>query len=644
MPKPRTAFWMKCLELSLIIWGAELLFIRVTGDAQPLSETLLTAAIYLAVTGPLVLLSERFVPLPVKPYTTALSVGLPAIYVSAGYPLIKLDSALVALAAVFGLVAAVPLVVTVWRRKRFALPSAWQVVAPVLLSMVITSVIRTGSPPPFSLGGLLLVGAALLSLAPTRRYGAPLALTLLFIVTLVPGRLETGRIRWHSGGRPGTGPDIVLIIVDTLRADIARKMKVYDRIRQDGVEHRRTQSAAPWTLPAIASILTGRTAGEHGAVRSEEKQINPIDDDLATLPEQLSALGYDCFAAVSKNPYILGKFGFDRGFAVYDWAGSFDYESAWLGRYPRVRPAILNAIVDYERRLTGTFLHPILDWLPQHWDSDYVVDRALALAEKRRGDRPLFLLVHLLDPHLPYKHAYKAALPPSIQRQAISLRAGKVRGKKRWHSARGRHWLRNGYTNEVEVADAALMRFLDGLGAPGPRGRVVMLTSDHGEELFDHGGFEHGHTFYQELLHVPLVVSGLPKKNRLGYTKPGRVVGSIDIAPALIEAAGGARARAAKDGYLSESLLYGDPDPERSWAVRRENLKAILQEGEGRLFNLGKDPRERRPLKGVTAKKIDGFRERVVKNAKKRKRKPRKRIEMTPEERRALQELGYLSE
>ena len=137
-------------------------------------------------------------------------------------------------------------------------------------------------------------------------------------------------------------------------------------------------------------------------------------------------------------------------------------------------------------------------------------------------------------------------------------------------------------------------------GPPGPRGRIVVLTSDHGEEFLEHGGLEHGHSFYQEVLAVPLVVSGVAADNRLGTSAASRVVGVTDIAPALLEAAGGPRSPLS-EAYVSQNPIYGPP-PEYSerdpsaWAVREGDWKLIRHGPGPEVYDLAEDPGERSDL------------------------------------------------
>jgi arylsulfatase A-like enzyme len=127
-----------------------------------------------------------------------------------------------------------------------------------------------------------------------------------------------------------------------------------------------------------------------------------------------------------------------------------------------------------------------------------------------------------------------------------------------------------------------------------------VLTSDHGEEFLDHGQFEHGHAFYQEVARIPLVIAA-PNAPRSGRAVEGSPVGLVDIGATLLEHAGlgshplpGQRLGGAVEirPYLSRNLLYGGA-PDDRFAVRRGPWKAIFgPDGAAELYDLTRDPGE----------------------------------------------------
>lgn len=137
--------------------------------------------------------------------------------------------------------------------------------------------------------------------------------------------------------------------------------------------------------------------------------------------------------------------------------------------------------------------------------------------------------------------------------------SGALRNKGENPSAETVSRLEKLYNGEVAYTDSAVGKFLEGLADRGLEDKTaVVLTVDHGEEFLDHGGFEHGHTLYNELLHVPLVIrrpghtgARLPAAGEKSPVRIGQAVRSIDIAPTMCEMGG---IEASKD-FIGESLV-----------------------------------------------------------------------------------------
>jgi arylsulfatase A-like enzyme len=274
------------------------------------------------------------------------------------------------------------------------------------------------------------------------------------------------------------GTPVVVVSIDTLRAD---RLPAYgyrggatpriDALAREGVLFENAYTTCPLTLPAHASLLTGRLPPEHGVRNNLGYALRP--GAHPTLQGLLKARGYATGAAVSA--YVLrGETGMREGFDFYDDVpATVATDSA--GRVQRAGPetvARLRAFVD------------------------------------RSAGRPLFLFLHLYEPHLPYE-------PPEPFRGAA----------------------RHPYDGEIAAADAAVGTFLDALRAAGLYDRaLVVLTSDHGEGLGDHGEDDHGILLYREALHVPLIVR-LPGEARAGR-RVAEPVGLIDVLPTVAQLLG----------------------------------------------------------------------------------------------------------
>jgi arylsulfatase A-like enzyme len=387
---------------------------------------------------------------------------------------------------------------------------------------------------------------------------------------------------WTASTAPPRGPDVVLITVDTLRLDAARELLSF----HGAIE---AQAPAPWTLPSMASIHTGVEPGAHRAMQREPQHFSAIAADVPTLAERFAAAGYDTAASV-ENAFVAPWRGFGRGFARV--------------RYPDGRPALPRAMGGSHASPTGHQILATLGLLPvgaaEGGAQEHLADLR-AFLDERRPDRPLFVWLHLLDAHLPYRHALGADALRWTDRLA-ALRANREQI--------GEHpsddtltALRAAYDHELDVIDAALTDALAAL-PPAPFGRVIALTSDHGEEFGEHEGWEHGHSLHQTLLAVPLVVTrdGASALAPGWGDAPERPASLLDVAPTLLSLAGlprdglaGADLSRAPDAarpLRSGNPLYGELDRA---AVRLGAAKLIASPRAAASYDLRADPSEAQP-------------------------------------------------
>lgn len=272
------------------------------------------------------------------------------------------------------------------------------------------------------------------------------------------------------------GADVLLITVDTLRADslgFAGNAKastpLLDRLAAAGRVFTDAHAHNVVTLPSHTNLLTGLYPFQHG-VRDNSGFV--LDAKVPTLATLLSAAGYQTAAFVGAFP-LDARFGLGRGFATYD------------DGYARgSNPAQFQMA---ERR------------------GDQVVEPALRWWQSQKG-KQRFLWVHLYDPHSPYA-------PPEPF-------AGRFRDQP--------------YLGEIAATDSYLaplvQPFLDGREPPA----LVIFTSDHGEALGEHGELTHGLFAYEATLKVPLVIWG-PKIAPGSDTRPAR---HVDVLPTVLDALG----------------------------------------------------------------------------------------------------------
>jgi choline-sulfatase len=347
-------------------------------------------------------------------------------------------------------------------------------------------------------------------------------------------------------------PDVILVTIDTLRADHVgcygarlAATPVLDGLCREGVRFEQAFTASPITNTSHATILTGLYPSRHGVTDFGV----PLARSHTTLAQHLQKAGYQTAAFIGS--VILDArtlaVGFDRGFDHYE---GFPAAPPGKERWERV-----------ERR------------------AEEVVRRAAAwLTANPRG--PRFVWVHLYDPHDPYE-----APPPFAARFQDSP-----------------------YDGEIAYADQALGRLFAVLRRQGRYDRsLILVLSDHGEGLGEHGEDTHGILLYDSTLHVPLIVR-LPGGARAG-TVVTRQVSTADLLPTVLDVLGlgavsadGSSFRDALDGRSSaDHVVFAETDyPARfGWAplkaVRRDRMKYI-EAPRAELYDLIRDPREMQNL------------------------------------------------
>jgi arylsulfatase A-like enzyme/Flp pilus assembly protein TadD len=349
------------------------------------------------------------------------------------------------------------------------------------------------------------------------------------------------------------GAPIILVTIDTLRAD---RLPAYgyrgvetpniDALRRDGVLFANAYSHCPLTLPSHVSLLTGLLPPAHGVRNNLGYRLDAASHP--TLPALLKGAGYATGAAVSA--WVLRpETGLGAGFDSYrDVPGGTD------GR---------GSVADVQRAGRET------------------VALALEFVAAHRRE-PFFLFVHLYEPHAPYA-------PPSPQRE-------------RWGAT---------YEGEIAAADAALGDLVAGLKrAAAYDDALVVLASDHGEGLGEHGEDEHGILLYREVLHVPLLVKR-PRSAGAGSTVE-RAVGLVDVMPTLTEAVG----VATPPGLAGRSLFAASPAPAAVYSetyyprihLGWSELHSLVDERyhlidgpRPELFDLRHDPAEKQDLARASA-------------------------------------------
>lgn len=330
-----------------------------------------------------------------------------------------------------------------------------------------------------------------------------------------PGTRVAVRVRAAS---QGPGPNVLVYVVDTLRADAlgaygaARPTPAFDALAREGTLFEDALAPAPWTLPSSTSLLTGRDVRSHGVATGTDV----LPPDVATVATSFRQAGYTTIA-FSANPWFGDRHGLNRGFL----------EFIRISRPLGARGA--------ENGQTSALINDAL--LP--WLEDNAAERFL-------------VYVHTMDPHQPYT-------PPIEAESALDL--GWRPGDRRWKLARapsegrGRGRLgdverlqpkaarsilevsRKLYDATVVGWDAQLARLVETLRSLGVLDdTILVVTSDHGEEFGEHGLSGHGQALYQELLHVPLLIRYPPSVP--AGARVSTPVGLVDVASTVRALAG----------------------------------------------------------------------------------------------------------
>lgn len=298
--------------------------------------------------------------------------------------------------------------------------------------------------------------------------------------------------------------NVVVIGLDTLRPD---HLGCYgygrdtspriDRLAREGVLFENAVSQAPWTHPSFATVFTSLYPTQHGATTVGTR----MSTSFPTLAGILKDRGY-ATGAIVNAPSLSPEFGVSRGFDDYDF----------------LRP--------WHERDATQVTRLALEWIDRHTDT------------------PFFIFVHYFDPHLPYAPAapYDTLFDPAYAGPlGSSFNIGRSGGDREdriteiesWSAADREHIVAL-YNGEIGFADKAVGSLVDGIGERNLRDKtLIIFLSDHGEEFFDHGGLDHGHSLYGELIKVPLVLSlpgRLPADHRV--SGPVRL---LDVTPTVLE-------------------------------------------------------------------------------------------------------------
>lgn len=350
---------------------------------------------------------------------------------------------------------------------------------------------------------------------------------------------------------PPSGPNVILIVPDALRADhlgcygYSRPTSPQiDKFAADALLFENAMSNSPWTKPSMGSVFTSMYPYEHKAF----SWMDNLPDERLTLAEVFRNRNYATFA-IQTNPSITEKHNFKQGFQYYR-----------------------EMVLEKGEIVTSSFN----TWVKKH------------------KKKPFFAYLHYMDTHVPYNAPQEFSqifgleddtlfTPGEFQTMDVRL-LGEMGLSK--HDKQN---LVNLYDASIKYFDSNFAKIVDNLRKLGILNKtIIILTSDHGEEFWEHDGFAHGHTVYNELLHVPLIIGyspRLPKRHMKSYVQ------LLDLFPTILSlariknyfelrgrdlAAAALANKKINEEILFEGILYGS------------EKKAILKDGWKLIENTGK--------------------------------------------------------
>ena len=447
-------------------------------------------------------------------------------------------------------------------------------------------------------GGLSLVIAPWMAAhSGTMRQLVRHSLPLLLITTGLLAGWKYGQLmvveRRARAGAPlasSAAPNVLLIVMDTVRAS-SLSLHGYERdttpnlarLARKGVRFDHARSTAPWTLPSHASMFTGRWPHQLSAAEDQA-----LDATYPTLAEVLTDRGYATGGFVANTHFCNIWFGLNRGFTHYeDMCGEFlavslaeTLHCSMLGQC-LVRLCGLPLEPDRSRKDAGRINRDFLTW-----------------ASRQKG-RPFFAFLNYFDAHDPYLLpdgvVHDSELKPHNADEVAALVKWSKRPKQNVPPQLN-DLVRDAYDDCITHIDDRLGQLFDEMERSGLLEKtLVIITSDHGEQLGEHGLFLHGRSLYREEVHVPLVVVP-PGGMARGVSIPDPV--SLRDLPATIVDVVGLRNDSpfpgkSLAGYWNSNPASNKPpaDPVLTQVALRENVSN----------NKGRAPAWRGPMKSLVA-------------------------------------------
>ncbi|MFW5919885.1 MAG: sulfatase [Halanaeroarchaeum sp.] len=395
---------------------------------------------------------------------------------------------------------------------------------------------------------------------------------------------------------PESRPNVVLVSIDSLRADHCGFLgddrgltPAIDALAADGVGFDRAVAPGPQTFSSMQAVFTGvhrsmQPLETYPGDSHWERRLSSIDDHLgrhASLAERFKALGYST-VGFSPNPWTSKASGFDRGFDhFFDFVGKSS--DGWLRALARKIPGLDETSKPVEitlDMLTGKSFFT-------RWEGYY--ERIEEI--RRQLPEPYFLWVFLMDTHYPFlpsrAHRREQSLPGVLYSTMRSEKA--MRGHAETLPDDVRESTARSYRDAVRSVDAFVDRLRSDFADDDP---TVILHSDHGESLGEHGNYGHHHRqLYEENVHVPYVVSVSGGASRT-------VDEPVSLATIPRVALSVARDGTFDPDAVTAPTVVATSEGRTNRAVRGRRFKYVEHDAQRSLFDLANDPGERTDVSG----------------------------------------------
>jgi len=320
-------------------------------------------------------------------------------------------------------------------------------------------------------------------------------------------------------------PNIILIAVDTLRADY---LKVYDpsakavtpaidALRADSILYQDCIAQSSWTKASFATIFSGQYPETHTAMMKS----SVLPEAVVTFPELLNESGYYT-KGFCNNPNIAATYNYDQGFVDYEYLSPrYLFGAAQSAE----KMALYKVLRQVYAKVMGRVMKNHINVQDFYQPANVVTQKGLDWldAPDRPTNSPFFLFLHYMDPHDPYMDHENPGV--GYARVRLGTKIDPVEWKEK---------LQNAYSGEIEYTDKYIGELLAGLKQRGLyEDTLIIFTSDHGEEFHEHGGWWHGLSLYDEQVAVPLMFK-LPQAQLAGDTSQylGR---HVDIGPTVLQ-------------------------------------------------------------------------------------------------------------